>query len=338
MGYPKYMKEMCEKLYKDGLSTTNIAKKTGVGKSTVARWVDDAGLSRKTRRTGEELEEFKSKIKNMYNKGMYSYEIAEFLGVDEGIIAYHVNRMGIARHRGVKSMVEKEDYFDIIDTEEKAYWLGFIMADGNVSEYNGQHFLKISLAVRDKSVLIAFAKAIGSANSIYETDEVFKMKSSSSHGKTFTKCSISISSKHMVESLIRNGVKPSKTGEEHVPSFLNKDLTRHFIRGFFDGDGTAYVTQPHYTRSGKYASISYGFGFISNKSMLEEIQKHVGEKSAINKKDGCYSFEYGKKKGRTLYEYMYKDANVWLPRKKEVMDMVYENTELIDGCKRLPIA
>ncbi len=52
-----------------------------------------------------------------------------------------------------------DDYFSIIDTEEKAYWLGFIFADGYISNKNGKR-VGITLKSSDRDHIIKFAKAI----------------------------------------------------------------------------------------------------------------------------------------------------------------------------------
>lgn len=68
------------------------------------------------------------------------------------------------RHRGIKSKIGREDFFDIIDSEEKAYFLGFIVADGNVSIYNNQYSLKIHVSMIDKEVIDKFLHYIESDN------------------------------------------------------------------------------------------------------------------------------------------------------------------------------
>ena len=50
-------------------------------------------------------------------------------------------------------------YFDSIDTEEKAYWLGFLFADGAITQYNHSYDIELSLKIDDKEHVEKFAKA-----------------------------------------------------------------------------------------------------------------------------------------------------------------------------------
>ena len=61
-------------------------------------------------------------------------------------------------------MIGREDYFDCIDSFDKAYYLGWIMADGNVSITNGQYSLKIHIAIKDKELIDNFFEKYSSIN------------------------------------------------------------------------------------------------------------------------------------------------------------------------------
>ena len=56
-------------------------------------------------------------------------------------------------------------YFDSIDTEEKAYWLGFLFADGAVTQYNHSYDIELSLKIDDKEHVEKFAKTLNYENS-----------------------------------------------------------------------------------------------------------------------------------------------------------------------------
>ena len=313
--YSKSEKEEFLNMYVSGLSVSYISKEFGIPRTTLGNWITKEDLSRNKKLRKEEV----SIIEKLYLEGSLAKDIAEIVGLSESGVTYHLRNMGISRHNGVQSLTKREDYFETIDTEEKAYWLGFIMADGSVGIHNGQYSMKISLSVKDRIILERFASAVDSSNKIWERDEVFKLKTSSSYGKVFRKCCISISSKRMVESLFAHGVVLKKTGCESIPD-IDEALKPHFLRGFFDGDGTASYTPSRFCGESGYTSPSYSFGFISCEKMLMDIQQFTGIEEKIYKRVGCYSFSYGKKKGRELYDIMYANATIWLPRKREVMN------------------
>ena len=119
-------------------------------------------------------------------------------------------------------------YFDKIDSPEKSYWLGFLMADGTISDRakKGALQLQIHLANKDIEHLKKFHLAIESDNAIhYEADGSIR----SSH-----------SSDYLCEALINLGCTSRKTFTLEFPK-LPDELINHFIRGYFDGDGSACI-------------------------------------------------------------------------------------------------
>lgn len=241
--------------------------------------------------------DLKDKVVNEYLLGKNSKELSVEYELNQATITYWLRARGLARHRGPKSMTGREDFFDVIDSEEKAYWLGFIMADGNVSIHNGQYSLKIHISIKDKEIIDNFLKSIESKNKplIKEGKE--------GRNQTYY---VSVTSRHMVESLIRLGVVPNKTGKEVLPS-LPANLTAHFIRGFFDGDGITDIVQDR-------------CGFVSSKEMLESLQKEIGSNHKITETTGAYYFISSNKEfTRWLYHYMYEGCTMFLSRKRERM-------------------
>lgn len=246
----------------------------------------------------------KEKIINEYNNGKDSRELSEEYGIKQGTITYWLRKEGLTRHRGPKSKIGKEDYFDKIDTDKKAYYLGFIMADGNVSIYNGQYSLKIGISSVDKEVIDGFLEEIDSKNKPYFTQskEIVDWRTGVEY-ISHEKYSISLTSRHMVESLMRLGIVPRKTGIESIPE-IEERLIPSFLRGFFDGDGITDIVQRR-------------AGFVSCKEMLEQIQEEIGTAYTIHKTNGAYYFLSGIEFSRWLYHYLYSDATAYLTRKRE---------------------
>lgn len=118
-----------------------------------------------------------------------------------------------------------ENYFETIDTEDKAYFLGLIYSDGclinNQKEY--RYKLTLKLHIKDKDILEKFIKYVDG-----EMDLWF-------HGQR-EMCEISLSGKKIVSDLQNKGAYPNKTFNIKYPE-LDENLERHFLRGYFDGDG-----------------------------------------------------------------------------------------------------
>ena len=210
--------------------------------------------------------------------------------------------------KGPKTKFGNVLYFQHIDTEEKAYHLGYLMADGNVSIYNGQYCLKLVCKIEDREIIDKFLHAIQSQNKVY----IY-----TADNKEYLR--VSLSSVQAVKDLIKLGVIPRKSGFECIPN-IHPDLIRHFVRGFFDGDGIVSI--------GKSGCRS---GFIAPKKMCHDILTLIGINSTITpcdtKVDKSY-FVLGKKKTKILFDYLYTDCNIYLQRKRNKMETIIGNTEV----------
>jgi hypothetical protein len=118
-------------------------------------------------------------------------------------------------------------FFECIDSPIKAYWLGFIVADGHIQK-DGR---KTSLISKDKEVLEKFKVAIKSNHPI-GTNTYYDARTS----KYYTSHSLQIGSKHFTHHLINQGVTNAKSSQCVFPE-IPETLYPHFVRGLFDGDG-----------------------------------------------------------------------------------------------------
>ena len=185
--------------------------------------------------------------------------------------------------------------FNMIDTEEKAYWLGFIFADGYVSDQN--HF-ELSLSSKDFSHLQKFGRFLN-----YESN-------SKLYGH---RCRFVVKDKHFTQSLKKLGCIPRKSLILEFPKRLREDLIPHFIRGYSDGDGCLYHIQPK-------KSLSLSFILLGTEEFLSVCLKHFNlEHKRIRSynKSKVYSIQMSYKQALDVCSYMYKDANIFLERKYE---------------------
>ena len=118
-----------------------------------------------------------------------------------------------------------EDYFEQIDTEDKAYFLGFIYADGSVIYDNEKYRYKLVLKLhtKDNHILESLINYVDGEMDIW-FDGQREM------------CEVGFSGKKMVIDLIKLGVTPNKTFTLKYPN-IDEKLEKHFLRGYFDGDG-----------------------------------------------------------------------------------------------------
>lgn len=304
MKYTKQDREEVKRLYLEGKSSLTIQRELGIGKTTIEQWARKEGYARKKKALKNNI---KDEVIKKYQEGYSLKEVANIFNINSTttIINWLSEEKIDRRKKGVNSKIKNINYFDDIDTEEKAYYLGFIMADGNVSITNGQYSLKIHISYKDKEIIDGFLKAIKSTNKA-------TYKPHNGNGSYY----VSLTSVHMVSRLIELGVVPNKSGNEIIPN-MPKELIPHFIRGFFDGDGTAGKQQT---------------GFIANKKMLTDILNNIGIDATLYRSKcdvEMYYVSLWKKKTKILYDYLYKNANIFLQRKKtNIENIIYGNTEV----------
>lgn len=194
-----------------------------------------------------------------------------------------------------------KNYFEIIDTEHKAYWLGFLMADGNVYDTGNKYCIRMTLKNEDIYILEKFRKDLN-------TDVEIKIDK-------YNRGTLRVFSKKMFYDLQAHGIVPNKTGKESIPSTVPEHLIHHFIRGFFDGDGTIYTrsNRARHKCTVGWCCSNYNFMIQLN----EILNKYCGFSLTIHShKNNCYeskteSYDYCKR----FVEFIYKDATIGLIRK-----------------------
>mgnify|MGYP001335287013 CR=1 FL=1 len=209
-----------------------------------------------------------------------------------------------------------DNYFNKIDNEEKAYWLGFLMADGCIQERSGQDRIQLVLAIKDKDLLEKYKLALGFTGPTNDNQK----KSGPFTGLWYSK--ISITSQKLVDSLAKYGCVPRKSLILTFPK-IRKSLVRHFIRGYFDGDGSVFISQEKHWRNGNIFPVIH-YRFAGTKSFLEELNKQINLNGRLTRPKGNKVYELAYKRNKKLisfYNYLYKDATVFLERKKAIFDL-----------------
>ena len=197
------------------------------------------------------------------------------------------------------------NYFEVIDTEEKAYWLGFIYADGCISNDNKQQLI-IELCKQDKIVLEKFIGSINGNNQIYENKH---------------SCRLTICQKAFTNNLLDKGVFPKKSLLLKFPNtnIIPKQLIRHFIRGYFDGDGSISCNQYYNKTQDNYYYVSE-FNILGTISFVESLSEFLpSSKYKIKhetRQTNVYKYRvYNRVDIIKIFHYLYDDSNIYLERK-----------------------
>lgn len=243
------------------------------------------------------------KIINLYQNNFSLREIEKHVPATRAAISGMLTRMNIKTTTGnhYRKYFFNFDFFEKIDNELNAYWLGFLYADGCIlpkREYGEQEF-KLQLSIKDEEILHKYKEDLQSTYPI-------RYDRSKSH---CTQVICSYRSQKTVEDLKKLGCVERKSlilnfpNEEQVPN----SLIYHFIRGYFDGDGSI-------TYNGKSAGIS----FIGTESFIKTLSTYFKGGSVYPDKRKTNSWYYnlgGNFQVIQAYHLMYDNATRYLQRK-----------------------
>ena len=209
-----------------------------------------------------------------------------------------------------------KDYFQKIDMEDKAYWLGFLYADGCINRlYKNERLksmsLELSLCGEDKHHLEKFNESLESNVPIHKKIAKYK-------DKQYEAYRLTISCTKMCYDLIDKKCTPNKTYDIRLPSLdiVPINYMRDFLRGYFDGDGCISVTKmndkPHIVINftGMEAMLNDIASFLIDQKIITVSPKiHFDKRSKA-----CSMYFYGDTV-KDFLDYIYDNANVYLDRK-----------------------
>lgn len=249
---------------------------------------------------------YREKLIELVNQGKSGKQISKEMNIDYSNMHRWLRKLGINLPNYHNELKFDNTVFDTIDTEEKAYWLGFLYADGYIQP-NG-NIVELALKGEDRDHLEKFRQFLHNKNEV-------KMGKARCEGKEFSRCRLSMCDKHFHDALISKGCIPNKSLILTFPNksiFASEDLIVHFIRGYIDGDGT--VT---------YGSTGYAiYEIIGTYEFLEGIkqqfprmftQTHYKNKRRPN--SNTYFIGLAAKKSAKFGELLYSNATVYLQRK-----------------------
>lgn len=150
----------------------------------------------------------------------------------------------------------KERFFEIIDSEEKAYFLGLLIADGNVfkDSTGRQASISITLDLEDEYMLLKFKEVLNANTSI---------------GHDGRGCGqIAVRSNLMAADLEQYGVVPRKSLFTYLPK-INDKYMNHLIRGILDGDGCIRAEQTQVNNR-----FAHFISFCGNEQLMRDISKY----------------------------------------------------------------
>lgn len=248
------------------------------------------------------------KIVEMYLNGFSSVQIGQMYDMTHKPVLSVLEKMGVSRNwNSLRKYNVNEHYFDKIDTPNKAYILGLLYADG----YNNTsiHAVRLKLQKEDKRILEDISKEIE------YTGPLTLDKRSEDNINWKDICILDIRSAYMSNILNKLGMCQNKSLILQFPDWLDEGLYSHFIRGYFDGDGSVYC---HERKMNWNVSVVSTKSFCNSiKSIIEDtIGVHVHIRIDGRRNDITSDIRIGgNRQVLKFLDWIYNDADLKIERK-----------------------
>lgn len=320
MGKPHLTKEQRDELafrYQAGEFSSDLAKCYNISASGVIGILRTRSVSRRISNKSKLTPEQKEEILKRYANGEGSTTLARIYGVKDASITQLVRRRGgyvRTVSEGTRRLKFNENAFAKI-TPESAYWIGFLMADGNTN----RNRVSLRLATKDKNHIYKFKNFLKSEHAVAYTKPKPCFNGSISSGAY----GIEINSKKLVSDLLFFGFTRKKSFTAKVAHLeTNKD----FWRGVIDGDGSVGSWKSRNTyRAGLSLCGSYDM-MIQYKTFL---RLHCPKcKAAIHKQKNIFVVIIGGQEAVAILKLLYEDAPVYLDRKyTKAMELIAKHSQ-----------
>lgn len=246
------------------------------------------------------------------NSGLTQREMAKKFGVCRTTVQKALRKNGLKTPNYHNALKFDNTVFDSIDTEEKAYWLGFLFADGNVSATINN--IELSLAECDKEHLEKYRRFLKAQSEI-------KTSTINVNGKEYKRCRLIVTDAYFKQRLIKLGCTPNKSLTLKFPDDIFEDdsLVYDFIRGYIDGDGCI-----SYTSSGRLVLQVIGTKeFLSRiKLLFPEFKSYIKDKRW---KGNTYYLRCNCENAEKILRELYLDSNIYLQRKYNRLAVLQSN-------------
>lgn len=201
--------------------------------------------------------------------------------------------------------------FNEISSEEEAYWIGFLFADGNVYTKNGKSCISLSLI--DMDHIDKFKSFIGVDNNIYKT-------SNGSYTYQF-------SSFEICQNLKKYGIVDQKSKNGIIETNFDSKYLIHFWRGVIDGDGWVLIKR---FKSRNKIRIQPTIGICGTLDTCEKFinflnKKNIKFNSKIRDHKSIKKIQFSDKVAISIIELLYKESNIHLNRKKDISTKILNN-------------
>lgn len=305
------IKQIVEDYNINNLSISEIARRKKRSQSLIRRVLKENNIEvklgiRLMKLTQEQVEI----IQSLSRQGKSQKEIAQKLGCDITVI----KRIAKENNIKIKAIINpniRKNFFENIDSEEKAYLLGLYFTDGNINKNN--RTIRIQLQASDLEI-------------IKRIKDIFQVNNKIDHDKRPNKeCyGLSFNCEKMVQDLSKYGIIPRKTYEtSHLPlEYIPEDLKIHFLRGLFDGDGGLSISAD-YSKDISFDLTSYHYSICEeyqreiDKLINKDLHNKISIIDSVDSSHRCRVGWRGKQQVLKILDILYQNATIYLKRKHD---------------------
>lgn len=286
-------KEIIE-TYKSGLSMKETGKKFQVNATTVLNILNRNNIPKRTKGGIYKLPD--DIVIQRYLDGESCQVIADDFGVSFKSISLILEKHNIPRNNRYHNLGLDENYFENIDSYDKAYFLGFMLTDGSVALK--ENIIRLTLTARDEEILQVFKEKTGNSNNL-------SLRKDEKHNEL----TFHLRSSKWKKDLAQYHVVPQKTYSCDMP-MLSENMMPHLIRGMIDGDGWISYKSP-------------AIGFCGNEKVVTHLRDFLVEKldvynvKILQTQEHLWQITWSSKKDISIIgNYIYKDKqDCFLKRK-----------------------
>lgn len=274
-------------------------------------------MSNDIKRNDKWYEDNKERILDLYYNSNKSLQgICDELICGRSKLIYKIKEWGVFKRPHIKNIENNPrynakynvdyEYFDNIDDEHKAYWLGFLLADG----YVDNRCVMFCLGKKDIESVKAFKEDLNAEHPIrYNKD-----------GNPI----ISITCKRLCGTLMNYGFHHDKSHSFDMSKILKvipEKFENHFIRGMFDGDGSIKYYKYDYQNV-----PFYHFGYTGLKNVCDYVAEKLDLDTIVQERDTDVFSVKSKNPHKIIeiYNYLYKDATIYMQRKYNTFQEIIE--------------
>jgi hypothetical protein len=255
------------------------------------------------------LEPFSNEIEKMYLNGLSIKQISNKFNCYNQSVINLLKKLKVYNPKKINQGNVR--YFQKIDSYEKAYFLGFITADGCLQDNgNGSKGLSITIHRKDVCVLENLKLQIGCENTI---KSITTKMSNSDKNKDHVR--LSIFNRFLYDDLCSYGLTERKsTTMKSILYNIPYKFRNSFILGYFDGDGSVVLPKI------KTVGYSINVSFRGTYEFLKDIPEHLNLDSFSIKKDkekNCFSLHFQSRKNILKFFEVYNNNNFYLARKHD---------------------